>query len=118
VYNEGLNTNTAMNWLVTANSATGTANVLHCGPGWSLNPKNLGGSVCTATYPVGVTVILTATSPAGAPPSAQFGGWSNNCAPTDQNGVLLTAPPFWTATGPNYCTVTLTSDDTVGAIFN
>jgi len=30
VYNEGLNTTT---WLVTAPSATGTPNVLHCGPG-------------------------------------------------------------------------------------
>jgi Bacterial Ig-like domain (group 2) len=107
VYNEGLNTNTTMNWQVTAPSATGTANVLHCGPGYT----GAGGSVCTATYPVGTTVLLTAQGGA-------FGGWSYNCTPTDKNGVPLTAPPYWTATGPNYCTVTLTSDDTVGAIFN
>jgi uncharacterized protein YjdB len=117
VYNEGLNTNSTLlpapNWLVTAPSATGTPNVLHCGPGWSLNPQNLGGSVCTATYPVGTFVILTA--PAGA---GLFGGWSSNCTPSNINGVPLTAPPFWTAAGPNYCAVTLTSDDTVGAIFN
>jgi hypothetical protein len=98
VYNEGLNTT---NWQVTAASATGTPNVLHCGPGWSLNPQNLGGSVCTATYPFGSTVTLTAAGGA-------FGGWSYNCTPT--------API--TAGGPNSCTVTLTSDDTVGAIFN
>ncbi len=98
VYNEGLNTT---NWLVTAPSATGTPNVLHCGPG--SNGAGLGGSVCVATYPVGTTVILTAPAGAGA-----FGGWSYNCAPT---GTV-------TAAGPNSCAVTLTFDDTVGAIFN
>jgi uncharacterized protein YjdB len=98
VYNEGLNTT---NWEVTAPSATGTPNVLHCGPGWSLN-GGAGGSVCTATYPVGTTVTLTAPANAGA-----FGGWSSNCS---QGPV--------TAAGANTCTVALTSDDTVGAIFN
>jgi hypothetical protein len=102
VYNEGLNTNTNQTWLVTASSATGTPNVLHCGPGWGLN-GGAGGSVCTATYPVGTTVTLTAPAGAGA-----FGGWSINCTPVSP----VTAP------GPNSCTVTLTSDDTVGAIFN
>ncbi|MGB7264914.1 MAG: Ig-like domain-containing protein [Terracidiphilus sp.] len=98
VYNEGLNTT---NWLVTAPSATGTPNVLHCGPG--SNGAGLGGSVCVATYPVGTTITLTAPAGAGA-----FGGWSYNCAP-------LAAI---TAGGPNSCTVNLTFDDTVGAIFN
>jgi len=98
IYNEGLNTT---NWLVTAPSATGTPNVLHCGPG--SNGAGLGGSVCVATYPVGSTVTLTAPAGAGA-----FGGWSYNCTPT-------TAV---TAGGPNACVVTLTFDDTVGAIFN
>lgn len=96
VYNEGLNTT---NWLIEADSATGTKNVLHCGPGWT----GSGGSVCTATYPVGSTVTLTAPAGAGA-----FGGWSTNCTPT----------AAISAAGPNSCTVVLTSDDTVGAIFN
>ena len=99
VYNEGLNTT---NWLVTAPSATGTPNVLHCGPGWELG-GGTGGSVCTATYPVGSAVVLTA--PAGA---GKFGGWSYNCANT---GTI-------TENGPNSCTVILTTNDTVGAIFN
>jgi hypothetical protein len=99
VYNEGLN---ITNWEVTAPSATGTANVLHCGPGWALN-GGAGGSVCTATYPYGTTVTLTAPATGAA-----FGGWSSNCANT---GTI-------TAAGPNTCTVTLTTDDTVGAIFN
>jgi hypothetical protein len=101
VYNEGLNTT---DWLVTAPSATGTPNVLHCGPGSNL-PQfgSLGGSVCAATYPVGTTITLTAPAGAGA-----FGGWSYNCTPT-------TAV---TAAGPNTCQVTLTFSDTVGAIFN
>jgi hypothetical protein len=105
VYNEGLNTTT---WQVTAPSATGTLNVLHCGPGYT----GSGGSVCTETFPVGAVVLLTARG-------AAFGGWSYNCTPTDQNGVPLPGPPpYGTQAGPNYCTVTLTSDDTVGAIFN
>jgi hypothetical protein len=99
VYNEGLNTT---NWEVTAPSATGTPDVLHCGPGWTLaNPTS--SSVCVATYPVGATVTLTAPDTGAA-----FGGWSYNCANT---GTI-------TATGPNSCTVTLTTNDTVGVIFN
>lgn len=111
VYNEGLNTNTTQTWQVTAPSATGTPNVLHCGPGWTGG----GGSVCAATYPVGATVMLKATGGA-------FGGWSNNCKPSDQNGKLLSlppnSPPAINAAEPNYCVVTLTYDATVGAIFN
>jgi uncharacterized protein YjdB len=98
VYNEGLNTS---DWLVTAPSATGTPDVLHCGPG--SNGAGFGSSVCVATYPVGTSITLTAPAGAGA-----FGGWSYNCVPT-------TAV---TAAGPNTCVVTLTFDDTVGAIFN
>ena len=101
VYNEGLNTS---NWLVTAPSATGTPNVLHCGPGWAAN-GNTGGSVCVATYPVGTIVTLTAPAQSGV----SFGGWSANCIPNPN-------PP--SATGPNTCNVTLTTNDTVGAIFN
>jgi uncharacterized protein YjdB len=109
VYNEGLNTT---NWEITAPSATGTPNVLHCGPGWSLN-GGAGGSVCSATYPLNTEVILTAPAGAGA-----FGGWSSNCVPSDVNGNALSGPPYWTANGPNYCVVWTTTDDTVGAIFN
>lgn len=96
VYNEGLNTT---GWLITAPSATGTPNVLHCGPG-----STSGGSVCTATYPAGTSVTLTAPAESGV----NFGGWSYNCAAT----------ATITAAGPNSCTVILNSDDTVGAIFN
>jgi uncharacterized protein YjdB len=112
VYNEGLNTT---DWLVTAPSATGTADVIHCGPGWT----GSGGSVCVATYPntASLTVILTA--PAGA---GTFGGWSSNCTPSNASGAPLTQAPYWTAAGPNYCTITLNQSDssnqTVGAIFN
>ena len=78
VYNEGLNTT---NWQITAPSATGTPDVLHCGPGWALG-GGTGGSVCTSTYPVGTKVVLTAPAGAGA-----FGGWSYNCVPSDENGT-------------------------------
>jgi uncharacterized protein YjdB len=111
VYNQGLNTT---NWLVTAPSATNTPDVLHCGPGWT----GSGGSVCTATYPLGTTITLTAPAEAGV----AFGGWSYNCTPV----VPINAA------GPNSCTITLgnvaptgtpdvntgNSNVTVGAIFN
>lgn len=104
IYNEGLNTT---NWEVTAPSATGTLNVIHCGPGWTLG-GGTGGSVCVGTYPIGTPLKLTATQPAGA--TGTFGGWSSNCTP-DPN------PP--TASGPNTCTIIPTTfNESVGAIFN
>ncbi|HEX4576069.1 MAG TPA: Ig-like domain-containing protein [Edaphobacter sp.] len=104
VYNEGLN-NT--NWLVTASSASGTPNVLHCGPGW-VPPLGNTGSVCSATYPVGTTVVLTAPAQTGV----AFGGWSYNCAPD---------PVAPNPVGPNTCTISITGSNTqvsIGAIFN
>jgi uncharacterized protein YjdB len=112
IYNEGLNTTA---WEVTGASATGTPNVIHCGPGWT----GAGGSVCVATYPIGSTVVLEAAG-------AAFGGWSYNCAPSDKNGNPLN-PAVITAVGPNYCAITFSlpttnvpanSNVTVGAIFN
>jgi Bacterial Ig-like domain (group 2) len=107
VYNEGLNPNTPEqggNWLVTALSAVppppGTTSppVLHCGPG---SPgAGLGGSVCTATYPLltnGVPTTVTLTAPKQT--GVKFGGWSSNC--TNTGTINLSA-----------------SDATVGAIFN
>ncbi len=106
IYNEGLNTT---NWLVTAPSETNTPNVIHCGPGWAAN-GNTGGSVCTATYPLGSTITLTAPAQSGV----AFGGWSYNCTTISPNPS--------TAAGPNSCTITLgsggSSNVTVGAIFN
>jgi len=106
VYNEGLNTT---NWLVTAPSATNTPNVIHCGPGWAGN-GNVGGSVCTATYPAGTTITLTAPAQSGV----AFGGWSANCTTVN--------PDPSNAAGPNSCTITVgaggNSNVTIGAIFN
>jgi hypothetical protein len=103
VYNEGLNPNTPQlggNWLITAPSATGTPAVINCGPG-----AGTGKSVCTATYPLNTIVTLTAQPR----PGVAFGGWSSNCLNT---GTI-------SATGPNTCTINLSSSDaTVGAIFN
>jgi hypothetical protein len=102
IFNEGLNTT---NWEITAPSATGTPDVIHCGPGWALS-GGTGGSVCSAAYPIGATVTLTAPATGAA-----FGGWSYNCAPT--------APV--TAAGPNSCTIILLPGNpnvALGAIFN
>ncbi|MGH9600328.1 MAG: Ig-like domain-containing protein [Terracidiphilus sp.] len=112
VYNEGSNTT---NWLVTAPSASGTPNVLHCGPG--SNAAGLGASVCVATYPIGATITLTVPASTGA----QFGGWSSSCTTTSPN------PP--SATGVNTCVVNPSAyiksnppiaptNETVGVIFN
>ena len=130
VYNEGLNTT---DWRVTAPSATGTAAVLHCGPGSrSDGSGGPAGSVCTTTYPINFqspspglranTVILEATG-------GDFGGWSWSCTPSNADGKTSPVPKI-TQQGPNYCTVNFgTSTDsygntiyntnvTVGAIFN
>jgi hypothetical protein len=101
VYGEGLNTS---NWLVEADSATGTPDVIHCGPGWAADGKT-GGSVCVGIYPIGSTVTLTAPARTGV----EFGGWTYNCG--------ATAPI--TAAGPNSCKIKLgATNATVGAIFN
>jgi hypothetical protein len=107
VFNAGLNTT---NWLVKADSATGTKDVIHCGGSDEVNAP--GGSVCTATYPLGTRVTLTATQPPGN--VGTFGGWSWNCKTINPNPS--------TAIGPNTCTVRLgianSSNVSVGAIFN
>ena len=100
---EGLETNNS--GLVTASSATNTPDVIHCGPGWPTDGIS-GGSVCTGIYPITATVLLTATQNPAT--TGTFGGWTYNCTAT---GTV-------TAAGPNSCTVTLTTNDTVGAIFN
>ncbi|MGO9317830.1 MAG: Ig-like domain-containing protein [Terracidiphilus sp.] len=110
VYNEGVNTT---NWLVTAPSATGTPNVVHCGPGWT----GAGGSVCVQTYPTntGTPVVFTATQTGGG--TGTFGGWSNNCTPVVSPTNLTPTTP--TANGPNYCELNPTTfNETLGAIFN
>jgi hypothetical protein len=100
IYSAGLN-NTG--WLITAPSATGTPNVIHCGPGSVA--AGYGPPVCTATYPIGAKITVTAP----AEPGVNFGGWTYNCSSTS---------PV-TATGPNTCTVSpLTTNETVGGIFN
>jgi uncharacterized protein YjdB len=112
VYGEGLDTS---KWYITAPSATGTPDVIHCGPGWNTanDPTETGGSVCTGIFPIGTTVTLTAAQDPSTVSSGQvtstFGGWTYNCTPT--------API--TAAGPNSCTVVLgATNASVGAIFN
>ncbi|MGD0789607.1 MAG: Ig-like domain-containing protein [Terracidiphilus sp.] len=108
------------NWLITAPSATGTPNVIHCGG--TTEQATLQGSVCEATYPNGSVITLTAP----AEPGVNFGGWSDNC--------LSTNPTTPSAAGPNSCTVVVggncsynsqsatymceSSNVTIGAVFN
>jgi uncharacterized protein YjdB len=112
IYGEGLDTK---DWYITAPSATNTPDVIHCGPGWTADGE-AGGSVCTAIYPIGTTVTLTAgqapslPNPGNPTPlTTTFGGWTYNCTPVT---------PI-VAAGPNSCTIVLgASNATVGAIFN
>jgi hypothetical protein len=107
------------NWLLTAPSATGTPDVIHCGG--ATEQAAPGGSVCEATYPNGTLVTVTAPAETGV----NFGGWSSSC--------LSTSPA--SAAGPNTCTVVVgggctlnlqtetyicssASNVSVGAIFN
>jgi hypothetical protein len=114
VYGVGLNMgNLPSNWLITAPSATGTPDVIHCGG--STEQAAPGGSVCTATYPNttnGAATTVTLTAP--TEPGVNFGGWSDNCTSISPNPS--------TATGPNTCTVTLgsstSSNVSVVGIFN
>ena len=101
VFNAGENTTT---WLVTAPSDTGVPNLIHCGPG-----SKAGGSVCTGTYETGSTVVLT-ESPTGS----GFGGWSSG---DGLAGVGCTPGTGYTLLNSPTCTVTLTGDTSVGAIF-
>jgi hypothetical protein len=114
VFNAGLD---QTDWLIEADSATGTKNVIHCGPGAAV--AGFSTSVCAAPYPIETPLIIRASSTSG-----QFGGWSYNCTPSDATGKpILTGP---TASGTNYCTITVggtvngvtNSSATVGAIFN
>ena len=112
VFNEGLNTT---DWELTAASATGTPDVIHCGPGWIKN----GGTdtVCEAAFPMYLTGNTTTTVIVEAQGGA-FAGWSWTCSPSDKNGNPISQI---TAAGPNYCTVVISPDNpnvTIGAIFN
>jgi hypothetical protein len=114
VYGTGLNMGTLpAGWLVTAPSATGTPNVIHCGG--TAEQARPEGSVCEATYPNttnGAPTKVTLTAPTVL--GVNFGGWSDNCTTISPNPS--------TATGPNTCTVTLgsgaSSNVSVVAIFN
>jgi hypothetical protein len=105
VYHEGLGTG---DWVVTAASATGTPNVLDCG-----TTPVAGPSICSASYPAEIngkltSVKLTATDLSYLKDGIlRFGGWSINCA--DETNP---SPGVYT------CTVSLTTDETVGVIFN
>jgi len=109
VFNAGLNTT---NWLVTAPSATGTPNVIHCGPGSVA--AGLGNPVCSAPYPIDARVTLTA--PAGY---GQFGGWSYTCQTISPNPSQAGVTNTCTMTvGNDTSSTNPTSNVSVGAIFN
>jgi uncharacterized protein YjdB len=88
---------TAADGTVTADDPNTTTQVIDC--------TVAGGAAgCSATFPVGSTVTLTATPTS----PAKFSGWSANCTPT----------AALNPTGPNSCKVTLPDVATVSAIFN
>jgi hypothetical protein len=66
------------------------------------------GSGCTASFSSGTVVTLTAVPANGS----SFGGWSSTCVPLAPNGAN---PPY---TAPYTCAATLTTNLSVGAVFN
>jgi len=78
----------------------GTGNVVSSPIGITCVPGN--GAGCTGHFVLGNGVVLTAVPL----PGSVFGGWSSNCT-----------PPNAPLTGGS-CTVTMTDNATVGAIFN
>lgn len=106
VFIEGENT-TPTGEYVTAPSDTGTPDLIHCGPDWT----GSGGQVCTGTYETGSTVVLTENLPSG---SSYFGGWSSG---DGASGVGCTPANGFTLINSTTCTVTLTGNTSVGAIF-
>jgi uncharacterized protein YjdB len=106
-------------WLVTAPSATGEANAIHCGPG-SVT-AGLGASVCVGTYPIGTQVTLTTITPDVPGATGTFGGWASG--PTTSPTYCTPVPIPSTPTGTNSCTILngtmgLVGDANVVAIFN
>jgi hypothetical protein len=119
------------NWLVTAPSASGAANEIHCGP----SDTTAGGQVCVGSYPIGTQITLSTTVPAASPacPTCTFGGWASGPATILVNTGTISVPVYTpepspsyctptplvpTQTGLNQCTITVSGDDTVVAIFN
>ena len=114
--------NNTTNWLVTAPSATGVAKTIHCGPA----DATPGGPVCVGSYPVGSAVTLTTNVTTGS-----FGGWASGpptivvdegtppVSTTIPNPSYCTPVPNpSTSTGTNTCSITLSGDYTVVAIFD
>lgn len=106
IFVEGENTSPTGEY-VTAPSDTGTPNLIHCGPDWT----GPGGQVCTGTYETGATIVVTENLPAG---SSYFGGWSSG---DGTPGVACVPDPGTTLATSTHCTVTLTGNASIGAIF-
>jgi len=117
------------NWLVTAPSASGAANEIHCGP----SDTTAGGQVCVGSYPLGTQITLSTTVPAAAPacPTCTFGGWASGPATilvntgtpsvpvyTPEPSPSYCTPTALAPTGLNQCTITVSGDSSVVAIFN
>jgi hypothetical protein len=77
-------------------SGTGDVSTLN-GAAPFLNCGITGGTVCGQTFPQGTVVTLTATPS----PTSKFAGWTSNC----------------TVSTPTSCTITMTTNATVGATF-
>ena len=81
------------------NGAASTASTITTSPAPTPPPLSCGtGTNCTGYFPLGTTVTITVS-----PVPSDFGGWSSNC--TQVSG------------SPGSCTITLNSNQAVGAIF-
>ncbi len=89
-------------------SSPGAISCSYTGPASGSGSGTETPSPCIGNFSTGTTVTLTETPASGT----KFDGWSNNCAP------VTTSPTDPTSGQYTECTITMNSDETVGAIFD
>lgn len=89
-------------------SSPGAISCSYTGPANGAGAGSQPTAQCSGSFPVGTTVTLTETPATGS----VFDGWSSNCAP------VATSPTDPTTGQHTACTITVNTNDTVGAIFD
>jgi hypothetical protein len=105
VFNAGENSTT---WEISAPGDTNQP-LIHCGPGAGQTASGASNSVCTGTYETGSQVTLTSNIT-----GTGFGGWSSG---DGFGGIICTPAAGKSLLNSPTCTVTLSGNTSVGAIF-
>lgn len=92
----------------TVTSSPGAISCAYTGPSSGAGAGSQSSAQCTGSFSSGTAVTLTEVPATGT----KFDGWSGNCT------AVVGAPTDPTSGQPTECTITLTGNDTVGAIFD